>query len=87
MIHKTQGRAGSRSFWGAIVGGPAPARAHDDDIACAFLRFRRFRQAGGGKNLWATATAKPADFPPGRPLRLRTAASNPLSALPRISLR
>lgn len=54
-------------------------------IAYAFLQSRRLKQAGGGKKTPRTAaTAEPTGHPPGDPFRLRTATTNPMSALPQI---
>ena len=57
-------------------------------IAYAFLQSRRLKQAGGGKkNPRTAATAKPAGDPTGNPLGPRTAAANPLPALPQAPFR
>ena len=57
-------------------------------IAYAFLQSRRLKQAGGGKkNPRTAATAKPAGNPAGNLLGPRTAAANPLPALPQAPFR
>lgn len=53
-------------------------------IAFAFLQHQRLKQAKGGKkNRRAAATAEPTGNQTGHPRRLRSAATDPMPALPR----